>query len=344
MTDESYPFYGFLDLLCPMHAVLDATGHVVHAGPTLHKVFQGKPLIGCRFLELIELRRPHVVDTMKGLRGCHGLRLHLRLREGLRTGMKGVLIALPADGAAPGPSGGAIMNLSFGISVVDAVRDFGLNAGDFPATDLTIEMLYLIEAKSAAMEASRKLNLRLQGARIAAEEQAYTDTLTGLKNRRAMDHVLDRLMQSEQDFALMHLDLDFFKQVNDTMGHAAGDQVLQDVARRILTETRADDLAARTGGDEFVLIFAGLTSRERLGEIATRLIARLEEPVMYNGEECRISGSIGATLSCAYDRPDPECMMADSDLALYAAKARGRACHVIYDPDLREDAPLRGVV
>ena len=61
------------------------------------------------------------------------------------------------------------------------------------------------------MEASRKLNLRLQGARIAAEEQAYTDTLTGLKNRRAMDHVLDRLMQSEQDFALMHLDLDFFQ-------------------------------------------------------------------------------------------------------------------------------------
>ncbi|MDT8326722.1 MAG: diguanylate cyclase [Roseovarius sp.] len=340
----TYPSYDLLDVLCPMHAVLNATGHVVHAGPTLHKVFEGKELIGKRFLEMVELRRPHVADTMEGLRACHGARLHLRLRETLRTGMKGVLIALPQDGAALGPSGGAIINLSFGISVVDAVRDFSLNAGDFPATDLTIEMLYLIEAKSAAMEASRKLNLRLQGARIAAEEQAYTDTLTGLKNRRAMDHVLERLMQNEQDFALMHLDLDFFKQVNDTMGHAAGDHVLQVVARRILAETRADDLVARTGGDEFVLIFAGLSARDRLSEIATRLISQLEEPVLYNGHECRVSGSIGVTLSCAYDGPEVACMMADADLALYAAKARGRACHVIYDPDLREDAPLRGIV
>lgn len=343
MNNEEYSSYDLLDILCPMHAVLNGTGHVVHAGPTLHKVFDAKPLIGARFLERVELRRPHVADKMEGLRGCHGARLHLRLRDGLRTGMKGVLIALSHDGASLGPPGGAIINLSFGISVVDAVRDFSLNAGDFPATDLTIEMLYLIEAKSAAMEASRKLNLRLQGARIAAEEQAYTDTLTGLKNRRAMDHVLERLMQTEQDFALMHLDLDFFKQVNDTMGHAAGDQVLQDVARRILAETRADDLVARTGGDEFVLIFAGLTGRERLTEIATRLIMRLEEPVLYNGQECRVSGSIGATLSCAYEAPDMARMMADSDLALYAAKARGRGCHVIYEPALRDDAPLRGI-
>jgi len=342
MSDETYPSYDLLDVLCPMHAVLNASGHVVHAGPTLQKVFAGKPLIGERFLELAELRRPHVAETMAGLRGCHGARLHLRLRDGVRTGMKGVLIALPQGAASLGPPGGAIINLSFGISVVDAVRDFGLNAKDFPATDLTIEMLYLIEAKSAAMEASRKLNLRLQGARIAAEEQAYTDTLTGLKNRRAMDHVLERLMQTEQDFALMHLDLDYFKQVNDTLGHAAGDQVLQNVARRILAQARADDLVARTGGDEFVLILAGVTARARLSEIATRLILCLEEPVMYNGQECRVSGSIGATLSCAYETPDLARMMEDSDLALYAAKARGRACHVLYDPALRADPPLHG--
>lgn len=102
-----------------------------------------------------------------------------------KTEVKGLLVAGPSEGQS-------IVNLSFGISVVDAVSDYSLNSADFAATDLTIEMLYLVEAKSAAMEASRKLNLRLQGAMIAAEEQAFTDTLTGLKNRRAMDHVLAR--------------------------------------------------------------------------------------------------------------------------------------------------------
>ena len=106
MNDEMYSSYDLLDILCPMHAVLNETGHVVHAGPTLHKVFADKPLIGARFLERVELRRPHVADTMEGLRGCHGARLHLRLRDSLRTGMKGVLIALSQDGPSLGPPGG----------------------------------------------------------------------------------------------------------------------------------------------------------------------------------------------------------------------------------------------
>ncbi len=331
MTLPDDILYGLLDVFCPMHVVLDARGRVVHAGPTLRKVFAQQPLTGRRFLEIFELRRPRGVEDMTGLRACHGGRLKLRHRERPRMGLNGALFALPVNGR-PDPGGGAVVNLSFGISVVEAVRDFGLTGKDFAVTDLTTEMLYLIEAKSAAMEASRKLNLRLQGARLAAEEQALTDTLTGLGNRRALDQVFDRLMQSEQDFALMHLDLDFFKQVNDTLGHAAGDHVLQVAAQRMLSVLRAEDLIVRVGGDEFVLILVGLTARSRLDETALRLIARLEEPVDHDGRDCRISGSIGATLSCAYSSPDTWQMMADADLALYSAKARGRGCHVLYEP------------
>jgi len=76
------------------------------------------------------------------------------------------------------------------------------------------------------MEASRTLNQRLQGAKIAAEEQAFTDTLTGLKNRRALNLVLARLSEAKVPFTVMQLDLDYFKAVNDTYGHAAGDHVL----------------------------------------------------------------------------------------------------------------------
>ncbi|MFU8777946.1 MAG: diguanylate cyclase domain-containing protein [Roseovarius sp.] len=333
--DQDTGLLQVLDGLCPMHAVLDAQGRLVQAGPTFARLFGAMPLQGARFLDLIDLRRPYRAEDMGGLLACAGARLRLRLRAVPHTALKGVLLALPG--------GGAVVNLSFGISVLEAVRDFGLTGADFAATDLTTEMLYLIEAKSAAMEASRKLNLRLQGARIAAEEQAFTDMLTGLRNRRALDHVFDRLMQSEQDFALLHLDLDFFKQVNDTLGHAAGDHALQEVARRLRAEVRADDLIARVGGDEFIILLLGMTERAPVVDLAHRMICRLEEPVPYGAQTCRISGSVGITLSCAYDSPEPARMMADADLALYTAKGQGRGCALFHEASVARAAPVRGL-
>ncbi len=331
---DSHALAPLMDALCPMHAILDATGHVVHAGQTLHKLHPSGCVTGKRFLELFELKRPRAAGSMADLRAMAGIKLHLQMRDMPRTELKGILVALD-DMPGLGASGGAVVNLSFGISVIDAVSDFSLTSADFAATDLTIEMLYLVEAKSAAMESSRKLNIRLQGAKIAAEEQAFTDTLTGLKNRRAMDHVLDQLMETEQDFALMNLDLDYFKAVNDTMGHAAGDHVLQHVARIMIDETRGDDTIVRTGGDEFVLIFDKLINRDRVAEIAERLIKRLEQPIAFNDQKCRISASIGATLSCDYKMPVLAEMLDDADVALYAAKEQGRGRHVLYVPELR---------
>ena len=323
-----------LNIICPMHAVLDHTGHIVHAGASTHKLLRTEDATGARFLEIFELKRPRRVSTMQELCAIDGVKLHLQLRAAPRTELKGVLVPL-GDTPAFGPAGGAIVNLSFGISVLEAVKDFSLTSADFAVTDLAVEMLYLVEAKSAVMEASRKLNLRLQGAKIAAEEQAFTDTLTGLGNRRAMDQVLSRLMETEQDFALMHLDLDYFKAVNDNMGHAAGDHVLQRVAELMVAETRGDDTIIRAGGDEFVLVFARLINQERVSEIANRLISRLEEPILFNGRECRISASIGTTISGNYKMPALEQMMDDADVALYAAKRRGRGQHVLFDPSLR---------
>jgi len=314
-----------LDLICPMHVILDDSGHIMHVGPTLQKLRPDAPLAGRRFLELFELCRPRAVTSMQGLLSAAGVKLHLRLRDTPRTALKGILVPV---------NGGAILNLSFGISILDGVRDYALTSADFAATDLTIEMLYLVEAKSAAMEASRKLNQRLQGAMIAAEEQAFTDTLTGLKNRRAMDHILDRLLDAGQDFTLMHLDLDFFKAVNDTMGHAAGDHVLQKVARIMVEETRDEDTVARVGGDEFVLLFSRLLDRAKLETIANRIIAKLENPIPFEDEHCNISASIGTVLSTDYDTPSADKMMADADLALYASKHKGRACHTFFDADV----------
>ncbi|MEC7259738.1 MAG: GGDEF domain-containing protein [Pseudomonadota bacterium] len=316
-----------MDRLCPMHVILADDGRISRVGPTLQKLRPDVPMAGQMFLELFELNRPRAVNSMADLIERQGGKLHLRLRDVPRTALKGQIVKLPN-------TAGSVVNLSFGISVLDAVRDYELNAADFAATDLTIEMLYLVEAKSAAMEASRKLNMRLQGAMIAAEEQAYTDTLTGLKNRRAMDYLLDRLIQSGGRFALMNLDLDYFKQVNDSLGHAAGDHVLQRVARIMTEETRETDMIARVGGDEFVVIFNRLVDRDRLDRIATKMIARIREPVLFKGHTCQISVSIGTVLSPASGEVTAEKMMHQGDMALYAAKDSGRGAHFFYSPEM----------
>jgi diguanylate cyclase (GGDEF)-like protein len=326
-----------LDRICPMHAVLGPTGHVVQAGPTLRKVVMDRDPVGARFLEIFEMSRPNMARDMTDLRSLAGRRLRLRLRNGPRHALKGVLSPLPVAG---GP--GALVNLSFGISVVDAVRDFGLTGADFAPTDLTTEMLYLIEAKSVAMDESRRLNLRLEDARIAAQEQAFTDTLTGLTNRRALDHLLERQRQAGRPFALLHLDLDHFKEINDLHGHAMGDHVLLVAARRMMGQVRADDVIARVGGDEFVFVLLGANATEGVVNAAARLISKLEEPILRDGHVYNVSASIGATLSRFYEAPDIERMMADADHALYAAKAAGRGCHVMHDPRNRPAPVLRG--
>lgn len=318
-----------LDVLCPMHLVLSDTGHVVHAGPTLQKLRPGVGFKDRLFLEIFDLKRPRAIANMDDLRASAGTKLHLQLRDAPHTEIKGILI--PA--LEPGHS---IVNLSFGISVVDAVSDYALTSADFAATDLTVEMLYLVEAKSAAMDASRKLNQRLQGAMIAAEEQAFTDTLTGLKNRRAMDHVLARHMEWGTPFGLMQVDLDWFKAVNDTLGHAAGDHVLQTVARIMVDETRESDTVARVGGDEFVIILPHAKGPESLKGIAQRIIDHLNQPILFQGEECNISASIGITLYDPASDVTIADLMEDADIALYASKNRGRARLTVYDPALRE--------
>jgi diguanylate cyclase (GGDEF)-like protein len=315
-----------LDRFCPMHVVIGPGGHVIHAGPTLARIVAPEVVAGARFLDIFELTRPRAAWDVAGLRALDGARLRLRLRAQPRYALKGQLCALPPDGPGGGP-GAMVVNLAFGISLVDAVRDFGLTGADFAVTDLATEMLYLLEAKTVAMEEARGLNRRLEGARRAAQEQAFTDTLTGLRNRRAFDVALARAVQGRTAFALLHLDLDFFKQVNDIQGHAAGDRLLGVLAQRMLSAVRADDVVARVGGDEFALLLPGIDTAGAAGAVARRVIAALEQPVSIGARPCRISASIGATLSRSDPGCTPEEIMAAADRALYAAKAAGRGCH-----------------
>jgi diguanylate cyclase (GGDEF)-like protein len=307
-----------LDRMMPLHLRLAADGRITGYGPTLAKLLAGQSLVGRGLFEAFELRRPSGVVSIDNLLAHAGEKLRLSPRgTGRMLAFRG--LAVPLAGEA-----GLVLNLSFGIGVVDAVRNYALTDGDFAPTDLAVEMMYLVEAKTAAMEALRGLAQRLQGDKQMAEAQALTDTLTGLRNRRALSLVLDQLTEARAPFGLMHIDLDFFKAVNDTLGHAAGDHVLRHVGEVLQQETRGHDTVARAGGDEFVVVFPGLTDPARLDLIARRIIEALTEPIAFEGQICRISASIGITVSTRYDEPHPDRMHLDADAALYASKRAGR--------------------
>lgn len=324
------------DVLCPMHVVLDRTGHMRHVGPTLGKLRPDRPLIGGRFLERFEPLRPAGLASMADLRAVAGQKLRLRLRDLPRTLLSAVLMPLPEEEA--------IVAFGFGHGIVDAVRAYTLTHADFAVTDLAVEMLFMYEAKSALVEKLGDMSRHLHGARQAAQEQAMTDPVTGLRNRRALQASLGQMIGSGQEFALMHLDLDHFKQVNDSLGHAAGDHVLAEVAQILVQETRAEDTVARIGGDEFVVAFDRLCDRPALDEIAGRIIARMQRPIPWQDRLCRISASAGTAVSDDYRQPEAEAMMADADAALYAAKRAGRGRHVFHRPQQAEQSSEEGGV
>ncbi|MDA5094121.1 diguanylate cyclase [Aliiroseovarius sp. KMU-50] len=319
-----------LDQMMPMCMLLNSKGVITHAGPTLIKVFKSRNIVGSSIFRLIEMRRPKEVTSIEQVCKFHGAKLYMKIRDEHATSLIGAVSCIPE-------CGGVLLNLSFGIAVVDAVRRYGLAGSDFAATDLTVEMLYLVEAKTAAMETSNQMALRFHGEKSEAEAEAMSDELTGLRNRRALDQVMQRLLSTGSDFALMHLDLDYFKAVNDTKGHAAGDHVLQVVAEILTSETRDNDTVSRVGGDEFVLVLPQIMEPDQLKGLANRLIKRLEEPIYFRSGECSISASIGVVTTATSSYVTSEQMIDDADIALYASKEAGRAQFTLYSQDLRDN-------
>ncbi len=306
----------------PMCLVFTAHGYVAHVGRTLSKITDGRP--GAKLADFLRILHPAVEMDTADILTHAGRRLKVELvgecniPEGEeRSSFRAVV--------APLVDGGAFMNFWFGADPLGAIQRHRLTAQDFAAADPTVDLLFVLEANSLVLGEFEGLSKRLDMARAAAEEEAITDKLTGLRNRRAMDLHLDSLTrQTGAHFGLMHLDLDYFKSINDTLGHVAGDYVLEQVAGILREEVRRGDMVARVGGDEFMLIFEDCQDVDLLKGIAKRIIYRLEQPMIWQGETCRISGSIGITMSSFYDPPEAERLVADADEALYVSKRAGR--------------------
>jgi diguanylate cyclase (GGDEF)-like protein/PAS domain S-box-containing protein len=168
---------------------------------------------------------------------------------------------------------------------------------------------------------------------------ASHDVLTGLPNRSLLE---DRLIQGcqislryQRSLAVMFIDLDGFKPINDSMGHSAGDQILVEVARRMNQQVRPGDTVARLGGDEFIIILPDLAREEDTLLVADRIIASIAQPYKVAGIEMHITASIGITLSDGTTE-EPMVLIQQADLAMYKAKQQGRNNYQWYTQDLNQ--------
>ncbi len=204
-------------------------------------------------------------------------------------------------------------------------------ADDAPLTDLPVDRqdeIGLLAQSFKKMQDQIKHQLReLQESREQLEHLAGHDVLTGLPNRRLfqdrLEHALARAERTGERFALLFIDLDKFKGINDRWGHEAGDTVLQITAKRLASLTRRADTVARIGGDEFVILLNNPTSREQIANIAEKLLDNLRSPIQWAGQEFQVGYSVGIS-----QYPDngttSSALLASADKAMYAIKLAGR--------------------
>jgi diguanylate cyclase (GGDEF)-like protein/PAS domain S-box-containing protein len=186
------------------------------------------------------------------------------------------------------------------------------------------------------------LNLRDITERKALEEQlrqlAFHDSLTLLANRSLfrdrLQHSLTLAQRAQAQVAVMFVDLDNFKNVNDSLGHDVGDRLLQAVAQRLVKSTRFSDTVARLGGDEFAILLEGVATNAEIERLATALIGELDQPFTLGGTEVRVSASIGVAFSTL--ETSAEALLSKADIAMYHAKAAGKNRFMSFQPPMQE--------
>jgi len=199
-----------------------------------------------------------------------------------------------------------------------------------------------VEELSRHIAEQERISLQLQESKDHFRHAAFHDALTRLPNRALLAEnlkfVIERAKNHEDyQFAVLFLDLDRFKNVNDSLGHSIGDQLLIAMARRLESCIREVDMVARLGGDEFAILLDGIPNQSEATNMARRIQEKLLSPFNLSGHEVFTSTSIGISVSSTgYDHP--ENMLRDADTAMYRAKAQGKACYEVFDKGMHTHA------
>ncbi len=282
---------------------IDASGHLCHVSPRLVESF-GLPTAQLAQRTMLELLRTRLADDDAARAQWTSLRRHLADGQPFRD----LPLAFAGDDRTRWWSFSAK-------PLVDAAgRCTGWRGVAADITD--------------AHDANRRLTWL-----------AHNDALTGLCNRHRFRSELAALLAQQGapgeagSFALLCVDLDHFKTINDTLGHAVGDDLLQEVARRLSERTRRNDTVARVGGDEFAVILRGVFTREEVEALTRRLLDGLQAPCEVQGARVAVRASIGVAMA-SYDGGDIDTLLNNADLALYAAKSAGRGEFRFFAPDM----------
>ena len=185
----------------------------------------------------------------------------------------------------------------------------------------------------------RRTNEELSSALAMIQKMATHDALTGLPNRALFNetlvHAIGQAQRHRRPLALFFLDMDRFKNINDTLGHPVGDRVLLEVGRRLSAAVRASDMVARLGGDEFVLLVEDFAESRDLADIAGKILGAFEPTFTVDAQELALSASIGI---CTFpeDGHDAQTLLSNADIAMYRAKEQGRNRHCFYAADLNK--------
>ena len=228
-------------------------------------------------------------------------------------------------------------------SVVEerSTADFGIRRSDGTVRHCEVVSVWLADEDRAVITLRDVTEHHVM--RDELTRRAFYDPLTGLANRDLfrdrLQHAVSRRNRHGERFALMMLDLDDFKRVNDSMGHPAGDALLVEVARRLGGLVRTTDTASRLGGDEFAIIVEGVSTIADVLPLADRVLARLTEPISLQGREIACGVSIGIVASD--DGDSAEDFERNADLALYRAKDHGKGQWAVYRPELHASALRR---
>ena len=207
-----------------------------------------------------------------------------------------------------------------------------------------IIVLLLLPAVSVQQALAHHVRLR-QRAEVQLVHQAYHDPLTGLPNRALLldrlEEALTRAARMGESVAVLFLDLDNFKLVNDRLGHTAGDHLLVAVADRLQRRTRPGDTVARFGGDEFTVVLKGLTDASEAARLTEEIGVALEAPFDIAGQQTSLTASIGLVVTEPRQVIAPAEVLHDADLAMYRAKARGKARYELFQPAMGDGARER---
>jgi len=283
------------------------------------------------FFDIFSIVRPISLRDKECLSAAAGQRVILKRRQLVN----GTDIQLRAS-IAPLNSAHSefIVFTSLGSEMPALIDTLGLSGKDFAFTDPSVDMLYMLTTQAGLLRDTQALADRLQAAKEEAEALAFTDALTALPNRRALsDYMADLAHDTSGSRGagfLLHVDLDRFKQVNDSLGHKAGDAVLKRVSQVLNNFAGPGDLVARIGGDEFVVILTNLDDLAAALDVGNAIVDCVSAPLEFQGQLAQVGASIGIATIPPDSEKSVDTLLTEADLALYDVKNAGRGAVKAY--------------